>query len=258
MKRPIKAAVYTGARNLYPEMIPAVKSLMTHSDVEKIYLMIEDDEFPYWLPKEVETINVSGQQYFKSDGPNMKSRFTYMAMMRATLAKEFPDLDQILSLDVDTIVNKDICNIWDLPIDDYYFAAAREPDRCKNGEIYCNIGVTLYNLKKLREDGKADEAIEALNTDHYKYLDQDVFNKYCQGGIYIMPADYNVTDFTDKPEVMRIIHYAGIREWKDIPLVNQYRRASWEGVLNYRKRMGYAKPPVRDENTIGYEGVTEK
>lgn len=35
----------------------------------------------------------------------MVSRYTYLAMMRAALAKVFPNIDTILSLDVDTIVN---------------------------------------------------------------------------------------------------------------------------------------------------------
>ena len=46
-----------------------------------------------------------------------------MAMMRATLSKLFPNLDQILSLDVDTIIEKDISNLWNLNLDDYYLAA---------------------------------------------------------------------------------------------------------------------------------------
>jgi hypothetical protein len=42
-------------------MIPSMKSLLIHSDVEKIYFLIEDDEFPYELPPEVECINVKNQ-----------------------------------------------------------------------------------------------------------------------------------------------------------------------------------------------------
>jgi len=38
-----------------------MKSLLIHSNVEKIYFLIEDDEFPYKLPPEVECINVSKQ-----------------------------------------------------------------------------------------------------------------------------------------------------------------------------------------------------
>ena len=69
----MKAAAYTGTRNLYSGMVPAVKSLLAHSDVEKVYLLIEDDEFPYYLPDCVETVNVSNQTYFRPGGPNMVS-----------------------------------------------------------------------------------------------------------------------------------------------------------------------------------------
>jgi len=40
-------------------MITAAKSLLEHSNVEKIYFLIEDDIFPYELPQEIECINVS-------------------------------------------------------------------------------------------------------------------------------------------------------------------------------------------------------
>ena len=55
----MRAAVYAGTRNIYENMIPSMKSLLIHSNVEKIYFLIEDDKFPYELPPEVECINVS-------------------------------------------------------------------------------------------------------------------------------------------------------------------------------------------------------
>ena len=103
----MRTAVYTGTRNLYPYMISAAKSLLIHSNVEQIYFLIEDDVFPYDLPPKTHTINVSNQQYFKKDGPNFKSEFTYMALIRVALTKILQE-DIVLSLDVDTIVNENI------------------------------------------------------------------------------------------------------------------------------------------------------
>lgn len=54
----MKAAVYCGTRNLYRQMITAAKSLLIHSDVDKIYFLIEDDDFPYSLPPEIECLCV--------------------------------------------------------------------------------------------------------------------------------------------------------------------------------------------------------
>lgn len=59
MENNMRAAIYSGTRNIYEKMLPSMKSLLMHSNVEKIYFLIEDDEFPYELPPEVECINVS-------------------------------------------------------------------------------------------------------------------------------------------------------------------------------------------------------
>jgi lipopolysaccharide biosynthesis glycosyltransferase len=91
-----------------------------------------------------------------------------MVLIRAALSKVFPQLDTILSLDVDTIVNEDISDIWNTPLDNYYLAAVKEPEKSINS-LYINMGVALLNLKKLRDDKKDDEIIHALNTIQYDY-----------------------------------------------------------------------------------------
>lgn len=233
-----KVAAYTGTRNLYPEMVPAVKSLLIHSDVDEIWLFIEDDEFPYELPKNVKIKNVSSQKYFKPDGPNMKSKFTYMAMMRAALYKEFPKLDRILALDVDTLANDDISDLWDVDLgDDYYLAAVREPARSWREDIYVNIGVALYNLEKLR-DGMGDEVVKALNEGNYTYLEQDVFNQKCKGKILEIGSEYNATNYTEPTNHPKIVHYAGMKleDWRKIPLVDHYYNVPWNDIFEYRKR----------------------
>lgn len=233
----MKAAIYTGTRNLYKHMIPAIKSLLVNSDVEKIYVGIEDDVFPYELPDLCEVMNLSGQTIFAKDGVNMKSRFTYMAMMRAALVKFLPeDLDRILSLDCDTIVDKDISDIWDLPIDDCYFAASHEFHMTNEKFIYTNVGVCLFNLKKMR-DGKADEVIQMLNTREFGWLEQDVLNLLCQGYIYDMPAVYNAHYYTQNPSNPKIIHHIGnndlLPNYSD---VKKYAAMSFDEIMAKRAK----------------------
>lgn len=217
-ERRMKAAVYVGTRNVYGEMLPSLKSLLINSDVDKVYLLIEDDAFPYELPGCVETINVSGQPYFRHDGPNYSTiPWTWMTMMRAALWDLFPDLDVILSLDNDTIIDKDISELWDLPIADYYFSAAREPLKSKGGPLYvCDMftqmGVVLYNLRKLR-DGKGAEVVRELNTRRYIFAEQDAFNLLCQGNIYPMPPEYNACNYTEPVDRAKIFHFAAIKDW---------------------------------------------
>ena len=41
----MRAAAYSGTRNVYDRMLTAAKSLLEHSNVEKVYFLIEDDNF---------------------------------------------------------------------------------------------------------------------------------------------------------------------------------------------------------------------
>ena len=230
----MKYAVYTATRNLYDKLVPSIKSLLINSDVDKIYLLIEDDKFPVELPREVECINVSNQRYFRATGSNNVYPWAYMCMMRAALCKVL-DIDMVLSLDADTIIDGDISGLWELPMEDYYFAAVPEPDKCQNGQIYTNIGVALFNLEKMR-DGKADEVIKALNWNRYYFLEQDALNEKCQGSILALPSAYNVSDFTAPSKSHKIIHYAGIREWMDMDAVKKYADIPWDEIRKPKRR----------------------
>ena len=221
----MKAAVYAGTRNIYYDMIPGVKSLLAFSNVDKVYLLIEDDEFPFTIPDRVECINVSDQPYFRHDGPNFKNGWTYMVLMRAALHRVFPELDRVLSLDVDTIVTKDISELWDLDLSQHYLAGVREPHK-SNRSLYINAGVMMLNLKRLR-DGKGDEIIEALNTRHFPYNEQDCINELCAGEILEIPGDYNSSNWTARGKTQKIIHYAANPYWQTVPLVLEWRNKEW-------------------------------
>ena len=223
----MKAACYCGTRNLYKDMIPAVNSLLKNSDVDKVYLLIEDDVFPYKMPDCVETINVKDQPYFTHNGPNFKNGWTYMVLMRAALHRIFPELDEILSLDIDTIVAKDISGLWDYDITDYYVAGVKEPGKSRS-HIYINCGVMRLNLKKLR-DGMGDDIINALNTRHYDFNEQDCINEMCHDWILELPSDYNSNHFTTPTTTPKIVHFAAIRNYQNNALVKMYANMGISG-----------------------------
>ena len=221
----MKHAAYCGSRNIYPDMVASAKSLIAHSDVDRIWFITEDAEFPEPLPDYITNIDASNQTFFKPDGPNMTSGYTYLAMMRAALCHVL-DVDKVLSLDCDTICVQDVSGLWELDLDGCYFAASKENHRSYCDVIYTNIGVCLYNLDLLRQ-GKADEAIGILNHARFKYLEQDVFNCLCQGRILEMDGNYNANDWTvhDSP---RILHFAGRSDWRTYPEVKRWYETSWE------------------------------
>lgn len=251
----MKYAVYTGSRNLYEDMVTAAKSLAANSDVDKIWFLIEDSTFPYPLPDYVQYIDVSNQQFFKSDGPNMGSGYTYLAMMRAALCHVFPEADKILSLDTDTICVQDVSDIWDINLYDCYFSASKEEHRSYKDLLYTNTGVALYNLSKLR-DGKADEVIDVLNKRHYKWVEQDVMNYLCQGHIAEMDGNYNANDWTqhDNP---KIIHFAGKGKWRNEPDVVKYRDMAWSEIKRKERKVLIAVPTFDKAEPATFKSIYE-
>ena len=219
-----KVAVYCGTRNLYQDMLTAAKSLLVNSSVERIYFIIEDEKFPYLLPSCIKTICVKDQNFFRPDGPNYNSKWTYMILMRAALTKLLPQEDLVLSLDVDTIVDKNVDDLWDYYcMDNYYMGGVREPWKSSGSYLYVNIGVCLFNLKLLRETKKDEEIIYALNNFKYNYPEQECYNDKCQGKILELPSEYNSCIVTRKTDEKRIIHFAATTDWQDNYLVQRYK-----------------------------------
>lgn len=212
-------AVYSASRNLYPYMLPSIKSLLDHNEVETIYLMIEDDELPYEVPKECKCINVRGQQIFPPSGVNYRSVFTYMALMRAAYTVVLPKkLDKVLQLDIDTIVTDDLTELWNTDIKGKWFAACNE-DRGRHrpfgGDKYYNIGVALFNLKQIRKDHIDGQIVQALNTIQMDFLEQDAWNMYglANDKIVELPCRYNACFATGETDNPAIVHFAGFPDW---------------------------------------------
>lgn len=259
----MRAAVYSGSRNLYPHMVTAAKSLVANSSVEKIYFLIEDDVFPEALPPLIETINISGQRWFPAGGPNMTSQFTYMALCRACYGKLLPeDLDKVLQLDVDTIVVDNIDELWEIDMGSKWCIACEEKNNNywkPYGLEYFNVGVCMFNLKEIRRTDLQDEIIKWLNTEQTRFVEQDAWNRFGAPRKFIrMNNRFNecyCNGFTDNPA---IVHYAGFRNWWDDPkcyrmeYARKYREMSWEEALNG------GEPPKEPEKAAPKKRTTSR
>ena len=219
----MRTAVYNGTRKVYEQMHYAINSMIAHNGADRIVVLTEDDEFPYPLTDRCRVINVSDQRWIRKDSPNYNSGWTWMVMMRACLTKILPVTDVCLSMDCDTIVTDDISGLWKTDLTDYYLSACMEPDK-SHQEPYFQMGVVLFNLKKLREDGMDDKLIHALNTKAYGFTEQDAINEICKGMILEMDSRYNCNRFTKPAENPCIIHYAAEWGWERKALAQRYAR----------------------------------
>ena len=223
----MRAAAYFGSQALYEDMLVSATSLLQNAKIDRVYFLIEDDAFPYPIPDRVEVINAKKRltEWFNEGGPNWHSGWTPMGLVRVAFPKLFPKHSRMLTIDCDTIVTQDISELWDIHLDDYYFAAVKEPSLSGyTHSTYVNAGVMLLNLKKLREDHKDDEMIRLLNTRSMYFVAQDAMNATCQGGIYELPGEYNASAYTVKPAgTPKIEHYAGTNFlWRMKPLWKEY------------------------------------
>ena len=216
-----KVVLYGGTRNLYEAMYVSVRSLLANTSIDRVILLIEDDEFPYQMPGCVQTMNVFGQTLFPPDGANYKCRWTYMSMMRLAAAKMFPDEDIMLWLDCDTIVDADISELFSIDMTGCFFAGVKEIKKSFKRD-YINAGVLLMNLAALRESATCDWLIDLVNTQKLELPDQDAINMCAPGRIILLDSKYNVCEFTEPPTEQKIIHFAARLKFDNDPLYRKY------------------------------------
>lgn len=217
--------MYAGTRNVYHNMVVAAKSLLCHTHIDRVWFLIEDDEFPEELPAVIKTKNMSGQQWFP-DGPNTRKRWSYMSLLRLALHEILPEEDRVLWLDIDTIVNADITDLMKTDLDGCYVAAAEEPIRSKDPFLYFNAGVMILDLKKLR-DGMADLLIRYVNRVDMRFPDQDVINLLCQGRIKPVSPYWNSNIWIVEVSDPGITHYAADRNYERHKLWQKYEQMEW-------------------------------
>ncbi|MGL2347031.1 glycosyltransferase family 8 protein [Helicobacter pylori] len=157
-----------------------------------------------------------------------KTRFSKMVMCRLFLASLFPQYDKIIMFDADTLFLNDVSESFFIPLDSYYFGAAKdfsspkslkrfqmERERVprqkfslyehylneKDMQIICenhyNVGFLIVNLKLWRAD-KLEEHL--LNLAHQKGQrvfcpEQDLLTLACYQKVLILPYIYNTHPF---------------------------------------------------------------
>ena len=204
-----RIVVYAGTRNVYPQMYVSLKSLLANTQVDLVLLLIEDDLFPYPIPDNVRPINVSKQEIFSADSPNFQCSWSYMELLRCALGVMLPDeFHKVIWLDIDTIVNEDIGELFDVDMKEYYYAGVIEPKKCLGVFRYINVGVVIINLDYLRKSGKELEIINYLSRYPLTWPGQDAINLHCQGYIKLLDSEFNSTNYTQPCIRPKIYHFA--------------------------------------------------
>lgn len=227
-----RVAVYAGTRNVYGMMAAASKSLLATTHMDMVYFLIEDDAFPEPLPDVIQVANVAswtdnGRKFFLPDGPNYDSQWTWMSLVRLLLPRLL-DEPRVLWLDVDTIVEQDIGEIFDRDLAGNYLAMVEEPVRSKYPFTYYNAGVMLMDLEELWGDRIWRKWVGLINREPFTAKDQDVINLICQGEILTLGPEWNSAGhITQNAEDPYIRHYAGSLRPSGAAAFARYEKAEW-------------------------------
>lgn len=189
-------------------------SLLENANEDTHYniFVLTDNEFP---TESKDTINLLTEHYnnctiniitfeHEFDTIEFKYHFSKAICYRLMLSSLLPNIDKCIYLDCDIIVQKDLVELYNTDVSDYYLAGVKdigviEALGQKHADLigikdisqYINSGVLVFNLDKIRKDGIQTKFLALAYEKQFDYLDQDVFNSLCYNNIKHIQPKYN-------------------------------------------------------------------
>ena len=129
-------------------------------------------------------------------------------------------IDRVINLDSgDLLVEKDLLELYNYPLDDYLVRGAIDPlARCFLGwnyyfhrVNYTNAGIYLYNLKKWREMNIYEDIVNFYKKFHFQHRlvtqHQDIINCFLPSkSIGLLPMKYNLYEYFEKNDTGLFIY----------------------------------------------------
>lgn len=137
-----------------------------------------------------------------------------------TLLRLFADMvpdmpDKILYLDIDILFNRDITLLYDMDVDGYEYAAARDHyGKYLINLNYINAGVLLFNLKEMKQTGLLKKARELIKTKKLMFADQSAIYRSTTKK-KMLPQRFNDQKFLHRHTIVR--HFSKRLFWLPYP-----------------------------------------
>ena len=125
-----------------------------------------------------------------------------------TLLRLFADIvpdmpDKLLYLDIDLLFNRDITLLYNIQLEGYEYAAARDHyGKYLIHPNYINAGVLLFNLKEMKETKLLEKARELIKTKKLLFADQSAIYRATTKK-KMLPQRFNDQKFLHKHTVVR-------------------------------------------------------
>jgi lipopolysaccharide biosynthesis glycosyltransferase len=183
---------------------------------------------------------------------NVKAYITWSTAMyyRLRLPDLLPNEKRVLYLDCDTLVYKDLTNLYNYNIEGKYFTGMLEPRDLSylglNVDNYINTGVMLFNLDELRKDDVAKKIEEFLIKYNYRlwFPVNDSLNTVCHKKNGYFSPEFVQWGFCNENFVNKYINELSIKldkkevlkAYKDPYIYHMigYKYKPWNGIPNYQ------------------------
>jgi len=131
----------------------------------------------------------------KFKGIRISGHFTSTVYLKFDLPDLIPNQDKVLYLDSDVIIQKDLSDLFEINIKDYYAGVVKDIGLIENDlniKNYFNSGVMLLNLKLMRENDTSTALLNiGRSAERLTFVDQDCFNIVFDKKVKLLPAIYN-------------------------------------------------------------------
>ena len=245
------AAIVSVLKNTSSKVMFSILHDETLSDENKLKL----EETAVKFGGEIEFLDVSSEikKHSSVDIKRITGAFTPGSVFRLLLPR-VSDMEKVIYLDCDVIVNLDIKELWDIPLDEYFIAAVDDTagqaiiskpflsnSRFRMWmmdmplEHYFNSGVVMLNLARIREN--FDLFGEGLKFfEHYarctEFPDQDLLNKlFANKSLMVDPRFHVPTREAMHRDSLdnAIWHFTGEKPW-NIHLGNPAEVLYWQAL----------------------------
>lgn len=223
---------------------------MDVSRMKPEYIPVQDDkilfleEIARGYHPENKIIKVDVTEIYEKEFANCPNEQCYCSPY--TLLRLFMDLipeipDKILYLDVDILFNREIELLYDIDVEGYEYAAARDHyGKFTIHPNYINAGVLLFNMKEAKKTKLFEKARQLIKTKKLLFADQSAIYRSTTRK-KMLPQKFNDQKFLHKHTVVRHFskrlfylpypHADNIKQWQVSKMYSVFHYQEFDDVM---------------------------
>lgn len=248
--------VMSANRAYVPVLSVCIHSIAMHADPMQLYhICIFHTDIPHRdaaiIKQEFSSANfylqfINVSKYVQGYKLNAKGLITTETYYRFLIPHLLCEYDKAVYLDIDTVVCRDLAQLYHIPLHGCLLGAVPEIDliaqyhganpdtkqycdrvlQLQNPDGYFQAGVLLWNVSAWKKCIDCNRLFAMAEHGNFRYSDQDILNIICQGQVQQLGMEWNV--LTENTVRRQVISHAPDR------LLAEYRQARKQpGIIHY-------------------------